>query len=51
MRLAKGDLQLALSMYKGGSHKPQAQKYAAHTIGIYERLRSWKQGGTGDGDK
>jgi len=51
MRLAKGDLELALTMYKGGRHKPQAQKYAAHTIGVYERLRSRKQGGTGDGDR
>lgn len=45
MRLAKGDVHLALSMYKGGKHKSQARQQAAHTLGVYERLKSRKQGG------
>jgi hypothetical protein len=42
MRLAKGDLRTALAMYKGGKDKPQARRYASHTIGLYMRLKDSK---------
>lgn len=51
VRLANGDFRAALAMYKGGEHKPLAQKYAARTLGIYKRLKSRKQGDTSDGDR
>lgn len=51
MRLAEGDIEVALAMYKGGRHKPQARKYADHTLGIYKRLKSRKPGGGIDNDR
>jgi hypothetical protein len=51
VRLAKGDIGAALAMYKGGKDKPMAQRYAAHTIRVYDKLRKNRKGGRGDGDE
>lgn len=49
VRIANGDLHVALAMYKGGRDIPQARRYAAHTIAVYRRLRD--AGGGTDGSK
>lgn len=50
LRLADGDLNVALAMYKGGRDKAQAQRYAAYTIRLYNRLKS-KKGGEANDDE
>ncbi len=44
VRLAGGDIKIALAMYKGGADNQTAQRYADHTLGVYERLRKKKLG-------
>ncbi len=38
IRLADGDVEIAVAMYKGGRDKPQAVRQAAHTMGLYRKL-------------
>jgi len=38
LRLADGNLEVAVAMYKGGRDKPQAQRQAAYTMSLYRRL-------------
>lgn len=45
IRIANGDLNVALAMYKGGIDKPQARRQAAYTLTVYKRLKNARGGG------
>ncbi len=38
LRLADGNLEVAVAMYKGGRNKPRAVREAAYTISLYRKL-------------
>ena len=38
IRLANGDIDLAVAMYKGGKNNPQAQRQAAYTMSLFRKL-------------
>jgi hypothetical protein len=51
IRLADGNIDVAVAMYKGGKDKPQAQRQAAYTMSLYRKLEGGQTScpGTGGG--